>query len=100
MTENSNDPKPGFSLTSLALSLVDLFQKLLPAFLVAYSDALRQKNRGLAVALEKSKMETRVETHKLEVARVDAAKAPEDVIDQFLSDASGASGNPPGSSAK
>lgn len=100
MTENNNDPKPGSSLSSLALSLVELFQKLLPAFLVAYSDALRQKNRGLAIALEKSTLETRVETHKLEAARVDATKNPEDVIDQFLSDASSASRDATGPSAK
>ncbi len=74
---------------TLAVNALSLFEKLLPAFLVAWNNSLQQKNKELTLKLEKAQLDAKLLVFKDLEERENAQKNPADVIDQFLGDKSG-----------
>lgn len=72
-------------LIELGLSFFAVIRELVPAFLLAWSNSLRQKNRELEVKLEHAKLKENVRDHKDASELTNANSSPRDTIDNFLS---------------
>ena len=73
-----------FSLTSLALRGLSLFEKLLPAFLIAWNNALRMKARKAEAVSDRVEVELKVNIEEKRIEAANAGKSPKALIDDFL----------------
>lgn len=93
MTKSNEDPKIPKPIVppwlTLASSFLGFLEKFLSAFLIAWSNHLRQQNRKLAVELEKTKLEKDVMEHKHEADKNASKKSDRNIIDSFLSGGQG-----------
>lgn len=80
----SDEPSKS-SLTSLALRGLSLLEKLLPAFLVAWNNALRMKARRAEIVNDRLEVEVKVLKEEKRLEAENAGHTPKQVIDDFLS---------------
>ena len=78
-TPNDTKLKDGLTLVSLVVRILSLVEKLLPAFLVAWNNELRNKNKSLEIRLDHEKLKQTLETNHDK-----PLEDPKAVIDQFL----------------
>lgn len=71
------------TLANMALKVIGLIEKLLPAFLIAWNNSLQQKNKHLELKLETKEIEKIVEIKSAEI--MNDGKTSKQVIDDFLS---------------
>lgn len=78
-----NQTKVSETVTKLSLlaQLLGLLERVLPAFLVAWNNQLKQRNKQLELKLQKKEVEQKVEGFK---EAQDDGKNPAQTIDSFL----------------
>lgn len=87
MSNQNNEETPGkisqgITAANLLVRLLSLIEQLLPAFLVAWNNQLRQKNKALELKLEHSEVKAKVEEKKKELLANE--KEPSRIIDDYL----------------
>jgi membrane protein required for beta-lactamase induction len=87
VVENSQQAAASLSekitLATLVFKFIGILERVLPAFLVAWNNQLRQKNKQLELKLEQKQIEEKVEAKLKEIDG--DAKSSKEVIDKFLS---------------
>lgn len=85
-TEQQVAKAAGVSLSwlNLAVSILSMAEKLLPAFLVAWNNSLQQKNKQLSLKLDKAKLDGKVVAYKDAQNENDTGKNSKQLIDEFL----------------
>lgn len=69
---------------SLVMAFLGVLEKFLPAFFVAWNNALRQKNAELSSKLKLNEVQKQVEQEHAKVIEKHAGKTDRDVLDDFL----------------
>lgn len=70
------------TLATLVFKFIGILERVLPAFLVAWNNQLRQKNKQLELKLEQKEIEEKIENHSKEI--LNDGKNSKEVIDKFL----------------
>ncbi len=79
----ANSLSEKITLATLVFKFIGILERVLPAFLVAWNNQLRQKNKQLELKLEQKEIEEKVEAKAKEIET--DGKTSKEVIDKFLS---------------
>ncbi len=80
--ENNQKVSENLEKLSLLAKFLGLLEKVLPAFLIAWNNQLKQNNKQLELKLEKKEIQDEVREKKEQIAS--ESKDPKEVINKFL----------------
>jgi predicted negative regulator of RcsB-dependent stress response len=85
MTETEKtSPAKVLDWLSLALKFVTMIEKLMPAFLISWTDYVRSQNKQLQTKLNYEKTKNEIQVEKTKQAEADAHFDAQSVINNFL----------------
>jgi hypothetical protein len=84
MTNQTSPDKRNIAWLEMLVKLISLAEKLLPAFLMAWNQRLKDKNLELTREVERLKLERVIADEKAKIEKETSGRSSTDIVRDFL----------------